>query len=58
MCLKLPCSFLSGIWRRVCVSPLMWARVEMIASVSRAELRSVDIANVWSDMKWCLWKVC
>ena len=40
MCLKSPCSFVSGIWRRVCVSPLMWARGEMVASVSRAELRS------------------
>ena len=40
MCWKSPCSFVSGIWRRVCVSPLMWARGEMVASVSRAELRS------------------
>ena len=40
MCLKSPCSFVSGFWRRVCVSPLMWARGEMVASVSRAELHS------------------
>ena len=28
MCLKSPCSFVSGIWRRVCVSPLMWPEVK------------------------------
>ena len=48
MCLKSPCSFVSGFGGESAISPCCRER----------GYARIDIVNFWGDMKWCLWKAC